>query len=89
MNSLRVLAGSCSIVGFRNTGDSSFLNLPKLIPGILHPDDVFKGDELTAETLENLNLAYARNYRILTDIRILFRGFSKLGQKSPNYELKA
>ena len=88
MNLLRVLAGSFSIVGFRHTGDNSSMNLPRLKPGILHPDDVFKDTEMTSETLDNLNLAYSRNYRIITDVRILLRGFHKLGQKSPKSELK-
>jgi len=81
MNLLRVLAGNFSIVGFRNTGDISTMNLPRLKPGILHPDDVFRDTEMASETLDNLNLAYARNYRIITDVRILLRGFHKLGQK--------
>ncbi len=86
VNLLGVLAGRFSIVGFRYTGDRDVFNL--LRPGILHPDDAFRDTEMTAETLENLNLAYARNYSILNDIRILFRGFNKLGQKSPKSELK-
>jgi hypothetical protein len=89
LNLLGVLAGRFSIVGLRYNGNRDGLNLPWLRPGILHPDDVFPGADTNPETVENLNLAYARNYRVLTDVRILLKGFNKLGQKSPKSELKA
>jgi hypothetical protein len=44
--------------------------------------------DLTPETIGDLNLAYARNYRLLTDTRILLRGIKNLGRKDPESELK-
>ncbi len=81
LNIIRVLFGTFSWVGFHPAEDESHLKLPRLRPGILYPTDVLKSKEITTDTAEEMNLAYARSYSILGDARILFRGLDKIGRK--------
>ncbi len=83
MNILRVLSGRFTIVGFHPAEDGERPGLPLLKPGILHPGDVLDGNGISSDTMENMDLAYARHYSILTDARILLRAFNKLGRKGP------
>ncbi len=80
-NTIRVLAGKGSWVGYANqTTDSA--GLPSVKAGVLSPADMF-GDPSPGDAKKNnrLNVMYARNYSVLTDAEILLKGWRKLGKK--------
>lgn len=69
-NLFAVLLGLRSWVGYYPDSESADQPLPKIKPGVLHPAPNLKpGEEMKAE----LNLQYARNYRVWFDIRTMFR----------------
>lgn len=59
--------------------DDTTIKLPKIKSGVLNPTHLIENNSLLdSKTKEKLNLNYARNYKVETDLRILFSGFSKL-----------
>jgi hypothetical protein len=54
--------------------------LPVIKPGVLSPIDGVASDSNTAEDYNNLNAIYARDYRVITDLKIIWKGFRKLGK---------
>lgn len=79
-NIFLVFIGKKSWVGFQQTTNQLTHKLPKIKPGVLFPTDMVKSDEVSADTIDRLNLIYARNYKILNDINILFNGIRNLGR---------
>lgn len=77
-----ILIGKKSWVGYQQTTNPSAQRLPKIKPGVLYPTDMIKGNKVTSDTLDRLNLLYARNYKILNDINILLSGVRNLGRSS-------
>jgi O-antigen biosynthesis protein len=74
-NILYVLIGKKTFVGYHSmSNDFSTLNLPKLKPGVLVPF----GKQFV--DLHQANLLYARNYNILTDLKIIMSNINKLGE---------
>jgi len=80
LNILLVLLGKKSWVGFQVTSDTSSHKLPQIKTGVLHPTDLIKSDNVSADTINRLNLLYARNYKVLNDINIILNGIQKLGR---------
>lgn len=78
-NLMKVLIGLKSWVGYTHT-EQSLQKLPGLKPGVLSPADAFPDRKLDADTLMNLNLLYAKHYRIINDIEIVLAGFQYLGR---------
>lgn len=77
-NAWRVLLGHCHWVSYSPQDHGADL-LPDLQPGVLHPAT---GREVTdPETIHQLNLLYARDYRVGEDWRIVFRSVAALGDK--------
>lgn len=76
-NCLRVLFGYRSWVSY---GSRSNETLPTIRNGILDPTDVFTGKSISSDTASRLNMLYARDYRIGTDLNIIWRGFRNLGR---------
>lgn len=79
-NIIMVLFGLRSWVGYFDNEEIDIEKLPALKKGILSPADVFRKKEIPAETYEKLNLIYARDYKVLTDLNILWKGFRGLGR---------
>jgi len=75
-----VLIGKKSWVGFQGTTNPSGHKLPKIKPGVLYPTDMIKNNEVLSDTVDRLNLLYARNYKILNDINIILNGIRNLGR---------
>jgi len=81
-NIFSVLTGIASWVGyFRSTG-GEHPGLPKIRPGILTPADMSRlpyesDDDLT----EQVNLSYAKDYRIRNDLRIIMNNIPLLGRR--------
>jgi lipopolysaccharide/colanic/teichoic acid biosynthesis glycosyltransferase len=67
-------------VGYRFTNYSTEHKLPKIKSGILFPTDVLNNTNITDETIDRLNLLYARDYKIMNDVRILRKGFRETGR---------
>ncbi len=81
LNIILVLTGFRSWVGY-HPNKAQGHHLPSIKKGILNPADVIKNEMLTVEILERLNLLYAKDYRVSTDLSILRKGFRNLGRKS-------
>ncbi len=80
-NIFLVLFGKKSIVGYYHYDDVSIDKLPEIKKGILNPTDAFRTRKINKDTIEKLNLIYARDYKIYNDLNIIFRGFKNLGRR--------
>ncbi len=78
-NILNVLFGKKTWVGYCKTGTHDTEKLPVLKSGILNPAVALGDINLCDDTLERLNLLYARNYKTTNDINIIIGGFRYLG----------
>jgi len=82
-NIFAVLIGIRSWVGyFRSTG-GDHPGLPSIRHGILTPVDGAAGPVREGGVAEKMNLNYAKDYRIMNDLNIIFKGIRQLGRK-PN-----
>ncbi|HSW67490.1 MAG TPA: glycosyltransferase family 2 protein, partial [Bacteroidales bacterium] len=79
INIMMVLTGFRSWVGYSIPEKNIAMKLPSIRKGILTPADSIKEHQLTAEDLVRLNILYARNYRVATDINTLVKGFTRTG----------
>lgn len=77
-NLLKVLFGTRTWVGYSPVLNDAKINLPKIKPGIVSPSSIFK-EKLTDEKLEKINLIYVKDYRVLTDIKIILKSITLLG----------
>ncbi|MCK9617915.1 MAG: glycosyltransferase family 2 protein [Lentimicrobiaceae bacterium] len=80
MNCIRVLLGNRTWVGYYTDNEISVLHLPKLRTGILSPLNAVQNISLDNETINRLNLLYARDFKINNEIKIFYKGFSMLGR---------
>jgi len=76
-----VLTGKLSWVGYCPSGNPDTSSLPTIKKGVLNPTDILKNKSISTETIERLNLLYARDYKVLNDISICFKGIRNLGRK--------
>lgn len=79
-NIFRILIGCKSWVGYFKHESNARFKLPSIKLGVLHPLDIFKETPKDEETINNLNLIYARDYKIMNDINIILKGLKKLGR---------
>jgi O-antigen biosynthesis protein len=77
-NLLSVLTGKRSFVGYRHQYDESSLQLPRIRPGILTPLDAHEHGQPSKDTIQKMNLLYARDYSWLKDLQIIRAAFRKL-----------
>jgi len=76
-NIIQVLKGRKSWVGFTNTEQ---INLPKIKTGIINPTyHLEKSAKIHASNIQELNLAYARDYSLYMDISLIAKSFKYLG----------
>ncbi|MBI9037641.1 MAG: glycosyltransferase [Bacteroidales bacterium] len=80
-NIFLVLFSFKSWVGFFELQNFDIYKLPKIKKGVLNPKDAFIKRKLPPETIEKLNILYARDYKLTTDINIIIKGFKNLGRK--------
>ncbi len=78
-NNFLVLVGYYSWVGY----SQKFINqnLPKIRKGVLNPVDIYKNKNISEPAKVKINVVYAKNYRITSDINIIFKSIRKLGRK--------
>jgi len=81
-NLFNVLVGKKSVVGYRYTDYSKDHTLPKIKNGILYPTDVLRNQNISEQTIDRLNLLYARDYKVMNDINIIRKGLRQLGRKA-------
>jgi GT2 family glycosyltransferase len=79
-NLFSVFFGRKSWVGYFNNTKQSEHKLPHVKKGVLYPSDIFARKKITDETQEKLNLVYARDYKVWTDLNILWKGFRNIGR---------
>lgn len=80
-NIFHVLAGISSWVGYHQSIGGHHHGLPRIRPGILSPCDLHKVTKGDSETSDQLNLLYAKDYRIIHDLQIIIKGFRQLGRR--------
>ncbi len=79
-NLLKVIAGNKTWVAY--AGNELPANLPAIKKGVLSPIDGIRIKILADNTVQRLNLLYAKDYTIYSDLNILFRGFKHLGRNT-------
>jgi O-antigen biosynthesis protein len=77
-NIFQVILGKKTWVGYCKT-DLKGDKLPRLKPGAINPANALSMMKPDDETLGRLNLLYARDYKISTDLDIIIKGFRHLG----------
>jgi hypothetical protein len=78
-NIFRVLFGNYTWVGYSDYTNTS---LPRLKKGIVTPVSSLGGQKLDIPTIQRLNLLYAKHYKPVNDISIIFKSFRELGNQS-------
>ncbi len=78
-NSLSVLLGSQSWVGFSEYKD---LSLPKLKKGVISPTTELPNNRNNIQIKKQLDFLYAKNYQVIDDIKLIFKFFPLLGGTS-------
>jgi GT2 family glycosyltransferase len=79
-NVFQTLTGKKTWVGYISGAENNTM-LPKLKPAVLNPGDMFPDTKLNAEKKTQLNVLYAKDYSILTDAEIVFKGWKNLDRK--------
>jgi len=74
-----VLAGIKTWVGFINQDNNKLL--PHLKNGVLNPEPYGQKQEINTEMASQINLMYAKDYKITIDIACLFKKFKELGSE--------
>ncbi|MBN1158714.1 MAG: glycosyltransferase [Bacteroidales bacterium] len=76
-----ILMGFASWVSYDQFSDSQ-TDLPGLKKGVLTPADAMNSAVMSPEAIENLNLLYAKDYKIFNDLSIILRSYRNLGRKA-------
>ncbi|MBL7103339.1 MAG: glycosyltransferase [Bacteroidales bacterium] len=79
-NIFMIIFATKSWVGYRFTETSENHKLPEIKKGVLNPTDVLKNKNISYDTIDRLNLLYARDYKVLNDLNIILKGFRNLGR---------
>jgi len=79
-NIFSVLFGIYSWVGYYQSTGGDHPGLPRIRPGVLTPFDSQKQVSTSDEFIEQVNLFYAKDYRIINDLKILIGHFKWLGR---------
>nr|NQU92288.1 glycosyltransferase [Bacteroidota bacterium] len=78
-NIFKVLFFKTTWVGYCKTGAVKKEKLPNIKPGVLNPSAALRIKGLSGDTLERLNLLYARDYKIKNDLNLIIKGYRNLG----------
>ncbi len=79
-NIILVMFGFRTWVGYFISNESEIGTLPPINKGILTPIPLSKNKNLNIETIKRMNLLYAKDYKMMTDLSIVFRDFRHLGR---------
>jgi hypothetical protein len=75
-----VIRGAASWVGYYQSTGGNHPGLPIIRPGVLTPHDLQMNRLPDAGSDEQLNLMYAKDYRISNDLKIIISGYKQLGR---------
>ncbi len=78
-NAIQCLRGKLSWVGYASRNNVH--GLPKIKHGVLTPLDAFSFPVHEIEIIEQADILYAKDYRLSSDIGIVFRALGKIGRK--------
>jgi hypothetical protein len=53
--------------------------LPKLKPSVLNPEPKNQNIEINSDTVAQMNLLYAKDYKVTIDIACMFKKFKEIG----------
>src|SRR5690606_32527474 len=81
-NLVKIIFGSRSFVGYSNIESGDVVRLPKIRKGIIGTLLSLKNPKAEPELATKLNLIYAKDYKISSDINLVVKRFSLLGQQS-------
>lgn len=81
-NLFKVLFARKTWVGYCKTKSAKTNKLPEIKSGVLNPAHALRISNLNSDTLDRLNLLYARDYKVKNDLDIIFNGFRNLGNDS-------
>lgn len=79
-NIFSVLQGAASWVGYYQSTGGNHPGLPAIRPGVLSPYDLRRNKLPGTVSDEQVNLMYAKDYRISNDMRIIIGGYRQLGR---------
>jgi len=79
-NIFETLFGLKSITGYYPV-DQHDHKLPDIRRGIIYPTDGLDKQHIDHQTIDRLNMLYARDYRLGNEFRLLYKGFRHLGRK--------
>ncbi|MFK8038239.1 MAG: glycosyltransferase family 2 protein [Crocinitomicaceae bacterium] len=79
-NMFQIFFGKKSFVGYTQVKHSESLKLPKIKRGILSPAALLLKPNESADVIARMNLIYAKNHSVLTDLKIIKKSLSKLDQ---------
>ena len=77
-NTIRVLFGNCTWVGYLQAEHPEQPDLPHLKKGILNPGIHLPAGKLNPERINEINLVYSKDYRVFNDLLIITRNFRKI-----------
>jgi hypothetical protein len=78
VDAFRVLFGFRTWVGYIDPGASDMSGLPHLKHGILNPAGSHENVILAAERIKEINVVYAKDYRVFNDLLIITRNFREI-----------
>lgn len=68
-------------VGYAAVSTEEKRKLPPIKEAVLYPSDTFERQNIDPALLDRLNLLYARDYNVISDLRILFKAFPLIGRQ--------
>ncbi|MEN8204245.1 MAG: glycosyltransferase [Bacteroidota bacterium] len=77
-NTLRVLFGICTWVGYLEADHNARPDLPRLKKGILNPGIHLPPEILSNERIKEINVVYAKDYKVFNDLIIIAKNFRKI-----------
>ena len=77
-NMFQLLVGKNSFVGYSQVEHAGSLKLPKIKRGILSAKALLVKPNESADVIARMNLIYAKNHTVYTDLKIIFSNFNKL-----------
>jgi len=75
---IRVLFGLRTWVGYLDPPGSDLTDLPALKKGILPPLPADSTGDVTGERVKEINVVYAKDYRVFNDMLIITRNFREI-----------
>lgn len=80
-NWLRVFTGKISWVGLAHGYLENHAKTVSIKKGVLTPLDVLRNVSVDENTISRLNVLYAKEYSVYSDIRIIIKGIKNMGRK--------